>query len=351
MGHNATAHPHQVLVIPDAVASALVANPSDPAQAPIETVDFAVTGQWGHAFVGNLSFTYSGTEPVEGWELTFESPFPILNVWNSEIVSQHENVYTIRNVSWNRTLLPGDTITVGLKAAGTFVEPPTSYLFNGEIVADTVSESVTIALPKDPALPTIPEVDDLQKEPTSELPADKPLIDDPSPVEEPEAEEPVTEQPFVEQPVTEQPPLEGAIGEELIAEEAVVEEPVLDVPGSEQSAVEDPIVELPVQPAADQSSKETELSSKVGDSIASETNSSLYGEALQKSLLFYEAQRSGALPDDNRIAWRGDSALSDGADVGVDLGGGYYDAGDHVKFGFPMAGSLTLLSWGSHRIS
>ena len=71
-----------------------------------------------------------------------------------------------------------------------------------------------------------------------------------------------------------------------------------------------------------------------------------YGEALQKSLLFYEAQRSGPLPEDNRIDWRGDSAVNDGADVGVDLSGGYYDAGDHVKFGFPMASSMTMLSWG-----
>lgn len=29
----------------------------------------------------------------------------------------------------------------------------------------------------------------------------------------------------------------------------------------------------------------------------------------------------------------------------VDLVGGYYDAGDHVKFGLPMAFSVTLLSW------
>ena len=71
-----------------------------------------------------------------------------------------------------------------------------------------------------------------------------------------------------------------------------------------------------------------------------------YAEALQKSFLFYEAQRSGPLPDDQRIEWRGDSALNDGADVGRDLSGGYYDAGDHVKFGFPMTSSMTVLSWG-----
>jgi endoglucanase len=71
-----------------------------------------------------------------------------------------------------------------------------------------------------------------------------------------------------------------------------------------------------------------------------------YGEAIQKSFLFYEAQRSGDLPNDNRIEWRGDSALKDGSDVGRDLSGGYYDAGDHVKFGMPMALSMTSLAWG-----
>nr|GEW18045.1 endoglucanase 17-like [Tanacetum cinerariifolium] len=29
----------------------------------------------------------------------------------------------------------------------------------------------------------------------------------------------------------------------------------------------------------------------------------------------------------------------------VDLVGGYYDAGDNIKFGFPMAFTTTLLSW------
>ncbi len=72
-----------------------------------------------------------------------------------------------------------------------------------------------------------------------------------------------------------------------------------------------------------------------------------YAEALQKSLFFYEVQQSGELPSWNRVTWRGDSALDDGSDVGVDLTGGWYDAGDHVKFNFPMAFSVTALSWGA----
>ncbi|KAF8044336.1 hypothetical protein BT93_A2356 [Corymbia citriodora subsp. variegata] len=70
-----------------------------------------------------------------------------------------------------------------------------------------------------------------------------------------------------------------------------------------------------------------------------------YGDALNKSILFFEGQRSGKLPPSQRMTWRKDSGLRDGAEIGVDLVGGYYDAGDNVKFNFPMAWSTTMLAW------
>uniref|UniRef100_A0ACD5TT24 Uncharacterized protein n=1 Tax=Avena sativa TaxID=4498 RepID=A0ACD5TT24_AVESA len=70
-----------------------------------------------------------------------------------------------------------------------------------------------------------------------------------------------------------------------------------------------------------------------------------YGNALAKAILFFEGQRSGRLPANQRTKWRGNSALTDGRQENVNLTGGYYDAGDNVKFGFPMAFTVTLLSW------
>ncbi|XP_011046752.1 PREDICTED: endoglucanase 11-like [Populus euphratica] len=70
-----------------------------------------------------------------------------------------------------------------------------------------------------------------------------------------------------------------------------------------------------------------------------------YGEALSKSLLYFESQRSGRLPYNQRVVWRYHSGLTDGLEQGVDLVGGYYDAGDNVKFGLPMAFTITMLSW------
>ncbi|KAJ7967251.1 Endoglucanase [Quillaja saponaria] len=70
-----------------------------------------------------------------------------------------------------------------------------------------------------------------------------------------------------------------------------------------------------------------------------------YQDALSKAILFFEGQRSGYLPQDQRITWRANSGLSDGWTYNTDLTGGYYDAGDNVKFGFPMAFTTTMLAW------
>ncbi|CAN8318453.1 unnamed protein product [Cochlearia groenlandica] len=86
-------------------------------------------------------------------------------------------------------------------------------------------------------------------------------------------------------------------------------------------------------------------------SMAREVVSTNYVEALTKSLLYFEAQRSGKLPPHQRVNWRGDSALRDGSDAHVDLTGGYYDAGDNMKFGFPLAFTTTMLAWSSVEMS
>ena len=98
-------------------------------------------------------------------------------------------------------------------------------------------------------------------------------------------------------------------------------------------------------------STQTDIGTENGNSNTTKpTNSSNsnfnadYAKVLGLSLEFYEAQRSdGPFP---KVSWRKPAGLSDGSDVGKDLSGGWFDAGDGVKFNLPMAYSATILNWG-----
>lgn len=56
-----------------------------------------------------------------------------------------------------------------------------------------------------------------------------------------------------------------------------------------------------------------------------------YAPVLEKSLLFYEAQRTGRLPANNRISWRGDSFVTDRGTSNEDLSGGYFDGKEFLS--------------------
>lgn len=81
---------------------------------------------------------------------------------------------------------------------------------------------------------------------------------------------------------------------------------------------------------------------KLTEKVTAESNHN-YAEALQKSLFFYECQQAGPLPEWNRVEWRADSTMNDF------IKGGWYDAGDHVKFNLPMAYSASMVAWGLYQ--
>ena len=57
-------------------------------------------------------------------------------------------------------------------------------------------------------------------------------------------------------------------------------------------------------------------------------------------MFFYQVQQAGELPDWNEVSWRADSVENDV------VPGGWFDAGDHLKFSLTNAYSATILAWG-----
>ncbi|AFY61366.1 glycoside hydrolase family 9 protein [Synechococcus sp. PCC 6312] len=306
----------------------IIDNDIAPPPLPNQAVTFNIVSDWNSGFTGNFNITNRATQTVNGWTLKFDAPFTITNIWNAEIVSRQGNTYTIKNASFNGTLNPNQTISFGFNGnnPNNVTTPPSNLVFNGNSIQPP------------PSLPTL-TVNDLTV--TEGLNANAVFT-----VNLSQASSNSITVNYGTQSGT------ATAGQDFTNRTGTL----TFAPGETSKTIAIPIIDDTLQEYPETFS--LVLSSPTQATLAKATGTGTiisnevpaakfnYGEALQKSFLFYEANRSGALPPTNRIDWRGNSALNDGQDVGRDLTGGYYDAGDHGKFGLPMAASMTMLAWG-----
>lgn len=254
---------------------------------------------WDGGLTAKLTITNTGLTPLANWSLSFDSAVQISGTpWGLSVtvtpLADGRYRYTLTGLDWGASLASGGSVSVGFNAAraggGSSGSLQASALFVTSPVLTAAQPATTIAAPATGANPSTVS--------------------------------------------------SAAATASALTPAAVTTSPLTA-----------PVATAPT-------------------TLAAETNASFYSvkgggvnyaEALQKSFLFYEGQRSGNLDEaSNRIDWRGDSGLRDGLDgvyfgnntsanlqagLKLDLTGGYHDAGDCVKFGLPLASSLTTLAW------
>lgn len=353
---------------------------------PGASVTFRVTGNWGVGFNGEVVIRNLSSQPLQNWRAGLRLDATIGNIWNARIVSKDGPLYQFdaEGLDWNNRIPPGGTAGFGFTATSPLQDTPSNLTLQFEGRASA---------PTGPTGPTAP------KEPT---PSPSPT---PAGSLRSSAEFPQAEVVFLvtndwgagfEAKVTIRNKTSAPISNWRLA--LAMDRSITSVWSARVSSVTGSKVHFDASgfawnsgiPAGGQisfgligapggfvgvpkavgfsaSGSEQALPSASPSPAAAPTPASPpfpmpttapatapatgrpafnYAEVLQKSLYFYDAQRSGRLPDNFRVDWRGDSALGDGNDVGIDLSGGYYDAGDHMKFALPMASAITLLAWG-----
>jgi acetylxylan esterase len=96
-------------------------------------VTYTTSSQWAGGFVANLTISNTGTSAINGWTLgfTFPGDQKVTSGWNAAVAQNGETV-TASNASYDATISPGGTATLGLQGTWTSSDAtPTTFTLNG----------------------------------------------------------------------------------------------------------------------------------------------------------------------------------------------------------------------------
>lgn len=98
------------------------------------SVSYAVTNQWSGGFGASITITNTGSTAINGWTLifSFSAGQQVTQGWNGTF-SQSGSQVTITNVSYNGSIAPGASVSLGFNGSWTTSNPsPTSFTLNGQ---------------------------------------------------------------------------------------------------------------------------------------------------------------------------------------------------------------------------
>ena len=79
------------------------------------SVNFTKSSDWGSGFVADINVTNTTSTVSDGWQVEFDFPFNITNIWSAEIVSHNGDHYIIKNAAWNGKIPPAGSVKFGFQ--------------------------------------------------------------------------------------------------------------------------------------------------------------------------------------------------------------------------------------------
>ncbi len=78
-------------------------------------MDFNVISRWEDGFNGEITINNISDTTIENWQIQFEFPHNISNIWNATVVSQKDSTYIVKNAGGNNSVnIPvGESVVFG----------------------------------------------------------------------------------------------------------------------------------------------------------------------------------------------------------------------------------------------
>ncbi|MFT5161798.1 MAG: cellulase/cellobiase CelA1 [Alteromonadaceae bacterium] len=93
-------------------------------------IGYDLQADWGTGFVASFSVANNSEDNMGSWELSFDYPYPITNVYNAKIISHEGDRYTIEGIDDGADLSPNEvTVFVVRGNVGGLSEQPANIAF------------------------------------------------------------------------------------------------------------------------------------------------------------------------------------------------------------------------------
>lgn len=93
------------------------APPPPPSTSGGVTLKYRTTSDWGSGFVGEVSIKNTGTQEINGWQVSFDLKRTLSNWWNAVPVQSQNGHFVFGAASYNGSIVPGQEITFGFQGA------------------------------------------------------------------------------------------------------------------------------------------------------------------------------------------------------------------------------------------
>lgn len=97
------------------------------------SVAYQISSEWNSGYQAEVTIHNESNQPVQDWELEFDYPHSINNIWNASIAQHSGDHYKIVAPSWASTIPANGSVSFGyIGSRNGGVSEPTNYLLNGE---------------------------------------------------------------------------------------------------------------------------------------------------------------------------------------------------------------------------
>lgn len=109
-----------------------------------------IRSSWADGFVADFTVS-AGSGGLNGWTVSIDAPFGLVNIWNAKIVSHVGNRYVLGNLDYNASVPANGSTSFGFQATG---NPSQMTVLQGAVVAAPPQVSISDASIAEPAAGT-----------------------------------------------------------------------------------------------------------------------------------------------------------------------------------------------------